>query len=242
MPVNIISEPQVRLLSHTQNPLPVIYAAFRECYSRTSATIKWEEYLKEDPSIMRNFIQKVLESGHESPIEHVSFTFVISRISRVTSHQLVRHRIASYSQKSQRCVEENNLNIIIPESIKKHDDLKEIYINTIEIIQDAYNILINAGISKEDARHLLPNATETSFVVTMNCRSLLNFFKLRCCKRAQWEIRKVANLMLEECRKVLPEVFNYAGATCDVYGYCPENEKFSCGKAPTLKSIVERIK
>lgn len=233
---------QVKLLAHTPNPLSVIYASFRQCYHQGYVGDMWERL--QDGEISRekqaDFVRHVIMSGHESPIEHVSFTFALSGVSRALTHQLVRHRIASYSQQSQRYVDASNMDYILPPAIKKNPKILARYEAFMEEVGKAYHdiktMLEEDGrgtLAKEDARMVLPQAAASNIVVTMNCRSLLNFFEHRCCTRAQWEIRDCANQMLMICRDVLPEIFDAAGAKCERLGYCPEGEKFCCGRYPT---------
>lgn len=238
--MEFVIEPKVKLLSYTKNGLQLIYSAFKECYNIRSSYDEWEKHVVTDKNIMKKFIRSVLESGHTSPIEHVSFTFAIDQIDRSVSHQIVRHRIASYSQKSQRYVDHSTAKFILPKTISKSKEALDIYKETLNQIVKSYQKLVDLGIPKEDARYLLPNATQTSLVMTMNCRSLLHFFELRCCQRAQWGIREVANKMLKLCRQILPEIFENAGAFCDIYGYCHESPKFSCKRYPTLAELLEK--
>ena len=231
---------QVELLAHTPDALSLIYAAFRQCYHAGFVGEMWPKLLKGeiDRQKQADFVEQVMASGHVSPIEHVSFTFAVQGVSRALTHQLVRHRIASYSQQSQRYVDGSDFDYILPPSIAKNEQARERFIRCINDIGEAYRqikeLLEEAGHdkAKEDARFLLPQAAETRIVVTMNCRSLLNFFEHRCCMRAQWEIRALAEAMLRECRKALPAVFDCAGARCERLGYCPEGERFTCGRYP----------
>ena len=235
----------LKLLSMTPEPLKVIYSAARQCYSSKFAAQIFEESLDADK--MARFIEKIVASGHESPLEHVSFTFAVQGISRVCSHQLVRHRIASYSQQSQRYVREKAFDYIIPPALEKVPELKKIFQDTMICIQEGYNKIIEfyerQGKTGEevnqDARFLLPGASETKIVFTMNVRELLHFFRLRLCSRAQWEIRSLAQKMLQICRERLPAVFDKAGPKCDFLGYCPEGEKFSCGRHPTKEKFLK---
>lgn len=233
---------QVKLLAHTPEPLSVIYASFRQCYHQGFVGDMWERLQNGEISSEKQaeFVRHVMLSGHASPIEHVSFTFALSGVSRALTHQLVRHRIASYSQQSQRYVDASNMDYILPPAIKKNPKILARYEAFMEEVGRAYHdiktMLEEDGrgtLAKEDARMVLPQAAASNIVVTMNCRSLLNFFEHRCCTRAQWEIRDCANQMLAECRDVLPEIFNAAGAKCERLGYCPEGEKFCCGRYPT---------
>lgn len=225
---------QVKLLTFTPNPLAVIYAAFRQCYSSESMTELWDS-LKEtsEKEKQEKFLSRVLASGHASPLEHVSFTFAVSGISRACSHQLVRHRLASYSQQSQRYVNAENFQYIVPPEIAAAAPEKQaLFLHAMEIAASAYHALRVQGVKEEDARFVLPNAAATSIVLTMNSRELLHFFSLRCCNRAQWEIHALADEMLKQCRPILPAIFENAGAKCEKLKYCPEG-KFSCGKYPT---------
>jgi thymidylate synthase (FAD) len=232
---------QVELLFHTPEPLAAIYAAFRQCYHAGFVGDMWPKLLDGDISCEKQaeFVEKVMASGHVSPAEHVSFTFAVEGVSRALTHQLVRHRIASYSQQSQRYVDGSNFDYILPPSIAALPEARERFERCIEAIGASYReikaMLEQAGHDKarEDARFLLPQAAETRIVLTMNCRSLLNFFEHRCCSRAQWEIQALARDMLEKCRKVLPAVFATAGARCKKLKYCPEGEQFTCGRYPS---------
>ena len=175
-------------------------------------------------------LMHALSSGHDSIAEHMTFTFAIEGISRACSHQLVRHRMASYSQQSQRYVEVNPFTYVKPKSIEDNDDACEVYDNIMMEIYGAYAELLRLyDIPEEDARYILPNACKTNIIVTMNARELRHFFSLRCCERAQWEIKQVADMMLALVKEVAPTLFEDAGARCKQLGYCPE--KKGCGKA-----------
>lgn len=215
----------VELIAWTPNPERTVAAAARLCYSPASAA---EIARVMPPEKTRLFVEKLVEMGHQSPLEHVSFTFAIDGVSRALSHQLVRHRIASYSQKSQRYVDEKEFAWITPPSIEKNPAAKEIFEAQIESIRRCYAELC-AAVPREDARYILPNACETKLVVTMNARSLLHFFRVRCCRRAQWEIRRLAGMMLAEVRRVAPDLFKAAGPPCVTENICPEGE-MSCGR------------
>lgn len=233
---------KVKLMTHTPNPEAVIASAARLCYSSSSID---DLMLKtEDKEKTKEYIDMLMSLGHESPIEHVTFTFGIEGISRSCSHQLVRHRIASYSQKSQRYVNETQFEYVTPEAIASDPVSKDVYDETMQLLQGRYDF-IRAGLiqkyvkngmnekaaekkANEDARMVLPNACCTSIIVTMNIRSLFNFFKHRCCNRAQWEIRDVADEMLRQCMEVAPNIFKYAGPDCVTKGKCSEG-KMSCG-------------
>lgn len=230
---------RVALLSHSPDALSLVYAAFRQCYHKGFVGDMWPrlcegEIPKEQQAA---FVRDVMASGHTSPIEHVTFTFALEGISRALSHQLVRHRIASYSQQSQRYVNGSHFDYIMPPAIARNEAARAHFEACMDDIASAYRSLheiLEAQGSKanEDARFVLPQAAETRIVVTMNCRALLNFFEHRICNRAQWEIRHVATQMLNTCQDILPEIFAHAGARCERLGYCPEGEKFCCGKYP----------
>ena len=221
---------KVTLLSHTPEPEKLIAAAARLCY-----TSKEIDELLEGLTVEKvdKFIDKLTSLGHESPLEHVTFTFGIEGISRACSHQLVRHRIASYSQKSQRYVDENGFSYVIPKTIIDAG-MEGIYSSLMFQIEDIYKDLKAAGVPKEDARMVLPNACTTSIIVTMNVRTLLNFFKHRVCNRAQWEIQELAIKMLLICKNISPKLFQKAGASC-MYGSCSEGT-MSCGKP--IKDLI----
>ena len=240
----------VKLLSMTENAVNLIYSACRQCYSEKFAGDVFFEkkgIISGKTRKKEEFIKKIIQSGHESPLEHVSFSIAVEGISRACSHQLVRHRLASYSQQSQRYVKKTDFGYIVPPSIKKNPQLLKIFEDSIKVCQRSYNQLIEFLAQKgvvgeqanQDARFLLPMATETKIVVTMNCRELLHFFRIRCCNRTQWELRNLANKMLEIVRGKIPCVFAKAGAKCESLGYCPEGEKFSCGKYPTYSKIKD---
>ncbi len=231
----------VKLLQNTDNALAVIYAACRQCYSPLFAGEIYEDMSgageREKAS---GFIRKVVKSGHESPLEHVTFTFAVEGVSRALTHQLVRHRLASYSQQSQRYVKEDDFDFIIPPVFEEDEELKNRFLSVMSDIRKGYNDILSflekKGIKGEranqDARFVLPQAAETKIVVTMNCRELIHFFAHRCCARAQWEIRELAGIMLEVCKRELPEVFSGFGAKCERLGYCPEGAVFGCGRFP----------
>ena len=191
--------------------------------------------------------EKLVSIGHMSPIEHVSFTFGVEGISRACTHQLVRHRVASYSQQSQRYVKETEFDYVIPKAVRKDPALVKKFEKYMRQAQKAYDEMMEGmekmGITGEkaqqDARFLLPNAAETKIVVTMNARELLHFFRVRCCHRAQWEIRAMATEMLRLVKGVAPVIFKDAGPGC-VTGKCPEG-KMSCGKAAQMRKKFKAL-
>jgi len=245
---------KVTLLNYTPHPEATIATAAKLCYSNKSIH---DLTLKASDDDAAEFIDRLMSLGHESPIEHVTFTFGIEGISRSCSHQLVRHRIASYSQKSQRYVNEAQFEYVTPEAIEEDPMTEAVYDETMQIIQERYDAIrevlisryVKRGMDKkdaekkanEDARMVLPNACCTSIIVTMNVRSLFNFFKHRCCNRAQWEIREMADEMYKLCYAVAPNIFKYAGPGC-VTGRCTEG-KMSCGKtAEMIKHFKDLVK
>ncbi len=249
---------KVKLLSYTPNPEKVISMAAKLCYSPVGVD-EIEQNLTDEN--IEKFLNMLISIGHESPLEHVSFTFAVEGISRSCSHQIVRHRIASFSQQSQRYVKLDQFEYIIPPEINEIEEAKKLFIESMNKDQEAYdkivdilfekhyNKLINFGKNEkearrqaekkaiEDARYVFPNACETKMVFTMNTRSLYNFFSHRCCERAQWEIRDLATEMLRQVRQVAPILFKNSGPNC-VKGPCPEG-KMTCG---LIVDIREKFK
>lgn len=240
---------KVKLLSMTKNPTAVIFAACRQCYSADYAGDIYDAAIEDDASAKKqeDFVRRIIKSGHESPLEHVSFVFAIEGVSRVLTHQLVRHRVASYSQQSQRYVKEDDFDYVVPPSIKKDEALLKIYEDGMKEAQKIYTRLVEAFAKKgvegeranQDARFILPGAAETKIVATMNARELLHFFKMRCCSRSQWEIRQLAYKTLDIAKEKLPAVFGEAGAKCDLLKYCPEGAKFTCGRFPLKEKVLQ---
>ena len=233
---------KVILLRFTPNPEETVAMAAKLCYSPSDIGALKDKIEAKD---QKAFVEKLVKMGHMSPIEHPSFTFAIEGISRACSHQLVRHRLASYSQQSQRYVSERGqdatFDYVIPPSIKGDAETRKIFENFMVDAQKAYDIIIeklnNKGISGEsanqDARFVLPNAAETKIMVTMNARELLHFFRQRCCNRAQWEIRHMAEKMLDLVKETAPTIFHKAGPGC-LYSPCPEGE-YTCRKIKEVR-------
>ncbi|NMB07135.1 MAG: FAD-dependent thymidylate synthase [Tissierellia bacterium] len=240
---------KVELLRYTKDGEKLIASAAKLCYSPVG--IKEIEDELDERSIER-FLNMLVDLGHESPIEHVNFTFGVEGVSRTLTHQLVRHRIASFSQQSQRYVKLDQFEYIMPPSIEEDEEAKKLFIESMEKDQEYYNkitdILFNKYYEKyletgkmgerearikaekkaiEDARYVFPNACETKIVFTMNARTLMNFFRLRTCERAQWEIRQLAIEMLKKVKAVYPNLFKNAGPSC-LNGPCPEGA-MTCG-------------
>ncbi len=216
---------QVELLYHTPDPERAIATAARLCYAPVGAKELMETM---PPERVASVLTTIMRSGHFSTLEHASYTFAVDGVSRALTHQLVRHRLASFNQQSQRYVRFGaDLEVVKPETILESDEANAVFDGVVEATKAAYAELLDLGIPAEDARYVLPNAAETKIVITMNVRELLHFFEVRCCNRAQWEIRELAHRMLELVRPTAPFVFADAGAGC-VRGACPEG-KMSCG-------------
>lgn len=252
---------KVVLLAYTPAPEQTVAAAARLCYSDTDV-----EALRESISLKKaeQFVEMLDGFGHESPVEHVSFTFGIEGVSRSFLAQVTRHRLASYSVQSQRYVRQDPFLYITPPAIASDSALLAEYQQMMQQAVESYNqladVLETRYVSKlmeegmteqnarkkaekmaiEDARYVLPNACETKMILTMNVRSLRNFFRLRCCNRAQWEIRAVALEMLRICCQVSPALFHNAGPSC-CCGGCTEG-KMSCGKAKEVQQKIEVIR
>jgi thymidylate synthase (FAD) len=230
---------KVKLLRYTPDP-ELLCGAAALTSSKTEGTSEIIEKL--DLEKAKRIVRRVTGYGHESVIEHASFTFSLEGISRAMTHQLVRHRIASYTQQSQRYVAYDTLgHYVTPPSISRSPKAKKIFEKTLIQISEAYQKLLKDGIPKEDARFILPNAAKTNIVVTMNARELRHFFRLRCCQRSQWEIREVAIEMLRQAKKVAPSLFENAGPSCVELGYCPEGtmKPKACNIAEIKKRFEE---
>lgn len=263
---------KVTLLTHTPNPEQTVAMAAKLCYS-PSGIEDIRDGLTEEKTA--SFINMLADLGHASPTEHASFTFGIEGISRACSHQLVRHRIASYSQQSQRYVDGTKFDFVTPPEIMKNEKALKAYNEALEIQAKAYakirDTLIvgyirevsdldgtDEGVmmrfkeqnkrqysafekkANEDARFILPNASTTKIVCTFNARSLQNFFAHRCCNRAQWEIREIAEQMLLKCLEVAPNLFKNCGPSC-LFGPCPEGN-MCCGKQKEMRQKYGREK
>ncbi len=251
---------KVKIIAHTPEPEKVITMAGKLCYSPVGVD-EIEKNLTEQST--NKFINMLMDLGHGSIFEHTTFTFAVEGISRVCTHQLVRHRIASFSQQSQRYVKLDQFEYIIPEEIEKIKEAKELFIDAmkkdqetydklVEILFDKhYNNLIESGLNEksaknkaekmaiEDARYVFPNACETKIVFTMNARSLYNFINHRACERAQTEIREMSILMLKELKKVAPLLFENIGPNC-VSGPCPE-KNMTCGKITQIREKFKNL-
>lgn len=216
---------QVRLLEHSPEPERTIAAAARLCYAPLGADELFEKMTEKQ---VAKVLETILGSGHYSALEHASLTFAIDGISRACSHQLVRHRLASYNQQSQRYVRYDAVDFIRPPEIEANPQARAKFDEIVCATSEAYRQLLRMGVEAEDARYVFSQAVETKIVVTMNARELLHFFTLRCCNRAQWEIRHLAWEMLGLARETCPTIFADAGPSC-VRGPCKEG-KMTCGE------------
>lgn len=260
-------EPKVTLLAYTPEPQQVVAMGAKLCYSGAEIE-NIRDGLTEEKTA--DFIQMLSDIGHGSPFEHAYFTFGIEGISRACSHQLVRHRIASYSQQSQRYVDGTKFEFVTPPEIADNPKAYEAYKKVIDMQSEAYKKIRDALVvgyikensknelngtdeeimeaykaenkakysafvkkANEDARFVLPNACTTKIICTFNARSLSNFFAHRCCNRAQWEIRMVAEQMLLKCLEVAPHLFTNCGPSC-LFGPCPEGN-MCCGKQKEMR-------
>lgn len=252
---------RVTLLSPTSNPIAIIGTAAKLCYSDKDPEDIYDHISSIQSKMM---IDKLEESGHLSPLEHVQFTFAVSGVSRVLLAQLTRHRIASFSVRSQRYVNESAFDYIIPQSIKDSEKALEIYEHEMSYLTVVYDQLVDAIVesemqkrkldgsaidtitklkkkAQEDARYVLPNACETKLIVSMNVRELHHFFGLRCCNRAQAEIREMACEMFKLCYRISPALFEHAGPSCVATGRCSEG-KMSCGNSQQQIDKFNEIK
>lgn len=249
---------KVTLLQYTPEPEKTLACAAKLCYSASTIDTLYDGL---DDEKTAGFVNMLASVGHQSPIEHVSFTFGIEGVSRSFLAEVTRHRIASFSVQSQRYVAENNFEYVLPPEIEAIPEAKAEFIKAMEedtahynaladlLQKKHYNNMIAEGLSEkeaksksqkkaiEDARFVLPNACCTKMIATFNARSLHNFFNLRCCNRAQWEIHAVADEMLRLVKQVAPNIFAKAGPSC-MRGKCPEG-KMTCGK---MNEVVEKYK
>ncbi len=251
----------VKLLAYTPDPERTVACAAKLCYAAADIDTVMEGLTEEKTS---SFINMLSELGHESPVEHASFTFGIEGVSRSLLAQLTRHRLASYSVQSQRYVKESAFEFVLPPEIEAMPETKREFLAAMEEDQRHYERLaellqrkhetefLAQGLGEkeakrkaekkaiEDARFVLPNACATKLICTMNARSLMNFFTHRCCARAQWEIRALADEMLRQVKAVAPDLFKKAGPPC-LRSSCPEG-KMSCGKANEVRERFGKMR
>ena len=240
---------KVELLTYTPDAEKLIAAAAKLCYSKSDVATLMDNLT---PEKTENFLRMLEDLGHESPVEHASFTFAIEGVSRTLLAQITRHRIASFSVQSQRYVSKTDFPYIIPPEIEAVPEAKAEFLTAMaedaahyesirqkliaRYLEDGMDARAAEKKANEDARFVLPNACDTRNIMTMNVRSLCNFFRLRCCNRAQWEIRAVAIEMLRLCRETCPLLFAKAGPSC-LWGACSEGA-YSCGKAADVRKAL----
>jgi thymidylate synthase (FAD) len=230
------NKPVVHLLAKPQNLLKTIYSACRTCYSADTPFEIFES--TDDEQKMLKLINRVISSGHYSTIEHIQVSFAISNVSRACTHQLVRHRHMSFSQKSQRYVKEKGqFDYIIPPTIERNPELKAKFQNFMAEISDKYQEFVEAGIPAEDARFVLPNATASSMVASLNLREMIHLANLRLCTRAQYEIRTMVKAMCDELIKSEPWLKDYLVPKCVRLGYCDEDK--SCGRVQRKDELIK---
>ena len=246
---------KVKLIAYTPDPEKVVAAAAKLCYSNADSIDDLMDGLT--PENTSKFIRRLVVNHHFSPFEHASFTFAIEGISRVTMAQVTRHRHSSPSVQSQRYVSMSNFEAVIPDSIKDSFETRKVFMDAIEDQKKKYEWLRGALIYKykgegmdqssaekkanEDARYILPNAAKTRMIITMNAHSLMHFFNVRCCSRAQWEIRELAEEMFKLVYPIAPNLFSNAGPSCVSEGICPEGS-MSCGKQEEMRNKYAGIK
>ena len=233
---------KVTLLQHTPDPDRAVAIAGRLCYAPMSAAELKQGMTDE---AVAKLVRVLVRSGHHSALEHASFTFAVDGVSRACTHQLVRHRVASYNQQSQRYVSFGAADsFVVPPSIAANREAERVFLGAMEHARAAYDKLVELGLAEgrgkesvqEDARFVLPNAAETKIVVTMNARELRHFLRVRCCNRAQWEIRDLAWTMRAMLKEIAPNLFAGTGPGC-LYADCPEG-KMTCGK-PYKPEVVD---
>ena len=230
------NKPIVKLISKPENMLKTVYTACRTCYSADYPINIYEA--ADDEEKMLKLIGRVISSGHYSTIEHIQVSFAISNVSRACTHQLVRHRHMSFSQKSQRYVKEKGqFDYLIPPTIEKNPELREKFVDFMSEISAKYQEFVEAGIPAEDARAVLPNATATSMVASLNLREMIHLANLRLCTRAQYEIRTLVKMMCEELWAAEPWLKPYLVPKCESIGFCDEDK--SCGRKPKLEEITK---
>ena len=230
-------ELKVDLIQKPENLLDIIYTACKTCYSAKIPKEIFDNAPDDEKKL--SLIRKVVSSGHYSTIEHIQLSFAISNVSRALTHQLVRHRHMSFSQKSQRYVQEKGgFDYIIPKKIENNPELKAKFEEFMATTASLYEEFTNAGIPAEDARAILPNATSSSLVVSMNLRELIHFANLRLCTRAQYEIRMLAKKMCEEVVKAEPWLNEHLVPKCERLGYCDEDK--CCGKMPPKAEFLDK--
>ncbi len=248
---------KVKLITHTPDAEKLIAESAKLCYAKSDIDTLSENLT---PEKVESFLALLSDLGHESPVEHATFTFGIEGVSRALLAQITRHRIASFSVQSQRYVEKCDFSFVVPPEIEALPEAKEEFLRAMredaehyeslreKLFKHHFEVNLESGMEEtaarkaaekkanEDARFVLPNACDTRIIMTMNVRSLHNFFRLRCCNRAQWEIRELACEMLRLCREACPLLFAKAGPSC-LWGKCTEGS-YSCGKMDEVRKAL----
>ncbi len=228
------NKPVVNLISKPENMLKTVYTACRTCYSADYPINIYNG--ADDEAKMLKLIERVISSGHYSTIEHIQVTFAISNVSRACTHQLVRHRHMSFSQKSQRYVKEKGqFDYIIPPTIERDENLKSKFVDFMNKISEQYQEFVEAGIPAEDARFVLPNAAASSLVASLNLREMIHLANLRLCTRAQYEIRTMVKMMCDALVAEEPWLKPYLVPKCERFGFCDEDK--SCGRVKTREQL-----
>ena len=240
---------KVERLSRTVDGLETIYTACKTCVSDLPPSVIFEDVfdnIEPSKNTLINLVKKVIESGHHSVLEHYSFTFSINGISRACTHQLVRHRHMSFSQKSQRYVKETEqFEYVVPKSYEyklvekfgEHLSLEQRFNNLMKEIQYFYDEAIKCGVPPEDARFVLPNAATSSMVASLNLRELIHLANLRLCTNAQWEIRELVSKMCDLVIEKEPWLKEYLQPKCEALGYC--NEIKCCGRKKKREEVIK---
>src|SRR5574344_960782 len=232
------NKPQVKLISKPDNMLQTVYTACRTCYSADSPINIYDK--ADDKEKMLKLIERVISSGHYSTIEHIQISFAISNVSRACTHQLVRHRHMSFSQKSQRYVKEKGqFDYIIPPTIEKDPELKEKFVSFMGEISNKYQEFVDAGIPAEDARFVMPNAAASSLVASLNLREMIHIANLRLCTRSQYEIRCMVKAMCDALTKEEPWLKDYLVPKCESLEFCDEDK--SCGRKITKAELFSKV-
>lgn len=231
-------EPTVELLAYTPNPERLVAVAARRSYDKRSTTRIWEEMT--DAEVAR-LLHRVIRHGHTSVLEHINFTFAIEGISRALSHQLVRHRMASYTQQSQQRANDRDTAFIVPPEIERNSELANEFQDKVKALAEFYTRAIEAGIPKGQARYILPNACVTRIIMTMNARSLFNLISQRTCGVEEWEFRTLAYKIHQILLEVAPNIFIHAGQRCVTDLVCLEGKKGEkCGFYKNIPGAVLR--
>lgn len=231
---------RVEIISHTPDPERTVAAAARACVVDEEFQALAARLSEAD---VHRLLATVIAKGHTSVLEHVNFTIAISGVSRVLTHQLVRHRIASYSQLSQQRVDASGLPYVVPPEVRKDHELANDFENAIATCQQLYRKLVQHGIPVGSARYILPQAVHTRIIMTMNARSLFNLIAQRACEAEEWEFRQVATLVHRRLMEVAPAIFRFAGTECETHGTCPEGEiGLTCGRQPATGATIENTR